>query len=569
MRSRFTTICRQFTAVTAEAAADAELLSRFVKTRDDEAFAWIVKRHGPMVWSVCRNLLANATDADDAFQATFLALARGSKSVRKPEALGAWLHGVAVRVANKLKRSAARRTNREKKVAVPESISINSDSQWNELLAAVHEEVAKLPDGERTAFVVCCLEGVRQPDAIAQLGWKPGTLTGRLSKAKKRLLDRLTQRGLTPAAAIGAIGLGSTTGQAVVPAALVTSVTNFAANAGTVPATLIELTQGVTTMTISKVKIIAATVLVAGSLTMGGGAIWFTNADAQSAPIAPSTPSAPNAPSALKPVQPKAPLQPPSELKAPVPDSSSAPSQSSGNATPIMNNDLVPPVSKVARSASRVWEYRMLDMTSKNSHDVMTMLEKEGNDGWELATIDVIVTGGRTTERTAIFKRLKSSGETIVRNSNTSMPVGLFSQEPGAASSNRTAVGPTTTTAGLGAQANLPTVTAQIPGASTSIPSAGALPAPAVQNMRLHTIRLRWATATNTAAVLKELMAINEFGNSVTAVIVDLDSNSLIVKATDQGVVAVTDRAKALDDSAAAKLEEEAKRIPKDLRTKP
>ena len=556
MRSRFTTICRQFTAVAAEAAGDAELLARFQATRDDEAFALLVKRHGPMVWSVCRNLLANTADADDAFQATFLALVRNSRSVRKPEALGAWLHGVAVRVANKLKRSAARRTNREKKVANGEANSPVADSRWDELLAAVHEEVAKLPDGERTAFVVCCLEGVRQPDAIAQLGWKPGTLTGRLSKAKQRLLVRLTQRGLAPAATLGALGLGTTTGQATVPAPLVTSVTNFATNAGTVPASLIELTQGVTEMTISKVKMLAAAVLVAGGLAVGGGAGWFANADAQSAPMR-ATPAPGAAP------VPGGPGTPP-----PVPG---APAVAAAPSTPVAVSGF--PMAARAPSA-RAWEHKMVDITTMGRAELKAVLDKEGADGWELAAIDAIVTGGRTTERTAIFKRQKFAGGVV--NTTNAYGGGAGMMPPGMGGSSAGAGNPfgsTTTVPAPGGASFAPTGNASLPAtiapSGVISPSGSATPAPAASKLSLHTIQLRAATATNAATVLKELMAINEFGSTVTAVIADRDSNSLLVKATAEGLKVVTDRAKKLDEDAAIKIEEEMRGFPKGNRPKP
>ncbi len=548
MRSRFTTICRQFTAVAAEAAGDAELLARFQANRDDEAFALIVKRHGPMVWSVCRNLLANAADADDAFQATFLALARGAKSVRKPEALGAWLHGVAVRVANKLKRSAARRTNREKKVANGEASSPVADSRWDELLAAVHEEVAKLPDGERTAFVVCCLEGVRQPDAIAQLGWKPGTLTGRLSKAKQRLLERLTQRGLAPAAALGALGLGSTTGQATVPAPLVVSVTNFAANAGTIPATLLELTQGVTEMTISKVKMLAAAVLVAGGLAIGGGAGWFANADAQSAP-APAKAARPAlgapTPAAVAPGAPQG-----FGAVGPAPGVASTGTMSSGMST--------------RAPASRAWEHQTVDVSAMNRAQLKDALDKEGADGWELAGVDSIVTGGLTTERTAIFKRPKFTGGTV----NTTNAFGGAGMMPGmgAASGGGNAFNPVTTLpTPSGTRYVAPAGAGSFGTGDVSTPSAatrsGTSPMPVTaqqlkNSLQLHSFPLRAATATNVAKILKELIAINDFEGSVTGAIADEDSNSILVMATENGKQIVEFRIKKLEESAAKRKDE-------------
>ena len=124
---------------------------------------------------------------------------------------------VICRVAGKLRRSAGRRKQREEHAAGPEADRPVPDSRWDSLLAAVHEEIQQLPDVLRTAFVLCDLEGVRQPDAAARLGWKPGTLTGRLCKARQELLDRLTRRGILPAAVAGAVGLGAAAGTAAVP----------------------------------------------------------------------------------------------------------------------------------------------------------------------------------------------------------------------------------------------------------------------------------------------------------------------------------------------------------------
>ena len=287
-------IRKQVEVMTGEDEADASLVARFVASNDAAAFATIVRRHGTMVWGVCRNLLPQDGDAEDAFQATFLALVRSAKTVRNTATLGPWLHGVAVRVATKLKRTAARRKTREGVVARPEATSPVADSQWDALLAAVHEEVNRLPEAERTAFVLCCLEGVRQPVAAAQLGWKPGTLTGRLSKAKRRLLDRLSQRGLAPALALGAIGAGTTTGSAIAPATLIETTLAFANEVGAVPASILTLSQGVSGMMISKVKLLAAAVVLAGGMAMSLGTGVFSTADAQTAPKTPPVATPPD-----------------------------------------------------------------------------------------------------------------------------------------------------------------------------------------------------------------------------------------------------------------------------------
>src|SRR5947208_6711758 len=207
-------------------AADAELVRALAADRKagrpgDAPFAELVRRHGPMVWAVCRQSLPDAADAEDAFQAAFLALVRSAGAVRDPAAVGGWLHGVAVRVARQARRAAARRTQRERKAARPEPDRPVPDAAWDALLAAVHEEVDRLPGPLRTAFVLCDLQGVRQPDAAERLGWKPGTLTGRLARARRVLLDRLTGRGVAPAGAAGGVGVGAAAAAAAAPPGLI------------------------------------------------------------------------------------------------------------------------------------------------------------------------------------------------------------------------------------------------------------------------------------------------------------------------------------------------------------
>ena len=204
-----------------DAEADCELLSRFTQTRDERAFEELLRRHGPMVWAVCRQSLPDHADAEDAFQATFLALIRSANSVRGRGKIAGWLHGVAVRVAQKVKRSAVRRRQREERAASGEADRPVPDTKWDALLAAVHEEVQRLPDAMRMAFVLCELEGVRQPDAAAQLGCKPSTLTSRLTRARQLLIERLSSRGLAPAVASGSLGLGAATATAAVPQNLI------------------------------------------------------------------------------------------------------------------------------------------------------------------------------------------------------------------------------------------------------------------------------------------------------------------------------------------------------------
>ncbi|HEY3788926.1 MAG TPA: sigma-70 family RNA polymerase sigma factor [Urbifossiella sp.] len=260
-----------------EAEPDSELLRRFCRTREEAAFAELLRRHGPMIWAACRQSLAENADAEDAFQATFLALIRSARSVRDSRALAGWLHGVAVRAALKIKRSAARRRQREERSARNETDTTIPDSTWDALLAAVHEEVQRLPSSLRTAFVMCELEGVRQPEAAARLGWKPGTLTGRLSRARQLLIDRLSRRGLAPALAGGSLGLGVATAAAVVPHRLIDSAMSLIHAGGAVSPAILKLASEAIPMTAIRTKLAAAVLLAAGGL----GAVLFPLANAQ------------------------------------------------------------------------------------------------------------------------------------------------------------------------------------------------------------------------------------------------------------------------------------------------
>jgi RNA polymerase sigma factor (sigma-70 family) len=285
-RSLLQLVVRQLGELTSAPAraTDAELVRTLAADRKagrpgDAPFAELVRRHGPMVWAVCRQSLPEAADAEDAFQAAFLALVRSAGVVRDPTAVGGWLHAVAVRVARQVRRAAARRKQREQKAARPEPERPVPDGTWDALLAAVHEEVDRLPGPLRTAFVLCDLQGVRQPDAAERLGWKPGTLTGRLARARRLLLDRLTGRGLAPAVALAGVGVGTAAAAAAVPAGLMDRVTSLIAGTEAGP-TILELVRGVTPMTLNRTKLFAAAVLAAG-LTVGLGSAVLSYAGAQ------------------------------------------------------------------------------------------------------------------------------------------------------------------------------------------------------------------------------------------------------------------------------------------------
>src|SRR5262245_52922967 len=178
---------------------DAELLGRFVTSRDDDAFRELVRRHGPAVLAVCRRVTGNRDDADDAFQAAFLVLARKPDRVRAGSPLGGWLYGVAVRAARKAVARSARRRSWETAVGELPEVPDRPAASDPEMVRAVLEEVARLSDAYRPAVVLCELEGRSRATAARELGIAEGTLSSRLAAARKVLARRFRDRGLVPA----------------------------------------------------------------------------------------------------------------------------------------------------------------------------------------------------------------------------------------------------------------------------------------------------------------------------------------------------------------------------------
>jgi len=186
-------------------APDAELLDRFVKARDHDAFADLVRRHGPLVLATARRVVGPA-DADDVFQATFLLLARNAAAIRDRAAVAGWLHGVASRMARTARRTAARRRTYEAR-AQSSTGSIHSELSWREVQQVFEEELARMPDIYRVPFVACTLNGEPRADIARQLRVKEGTISSRLAEAKRRLQEGLSARGVSLAAFLGAVSL--------------------------------------------------------------------------------------------------------------------------------------------------------------------------------------------------------------------------------------------------------------------------------------------------------------------------------------------------------------------------
>ncbi len=260
---------------------DGELLSRFVARHDEAAFELLLWRHGTMVLHVCRDVTRDRHAAEDAYQATFLALVRKAASIRAGESLGAWLYQVAYRVALKARGQTAKRNERETaSVAVeklPAVAELRDETSLRELRPLLHEEVQRLPAKYRRPIILCYLQGLTHEEAARQLGWPKGTVAGRLARARELLRKRLSLRGVALSAALSALALAPATASAVVPAALVQATLRTGlqiaagqALAGLVSPQVIALTEGVIqTMLWNKMKLMAAVVLALGFA--GGG----------------------------------------------------------------------------------------------------------------------------------------------------------------------------------------------------------------------------------------------------------------------------------------------------------
>lgn len=174
--------------------SDGQLLDCFVHRHEEAAFAALVRRHGPMVLSVCRRLLRHHHDAEDAFQATFLVLAEKAHSLRQPELLANWLYGVAYRTAVHARQRASRRSEREREVAVLSPVSGDSEIEAREVRRVLDEELARLPEKYRAPLVLCYLEGMTNEEAARTLGWPSGSMSHRLARGREMLRERLEGR---------------------------------------------------------------------------------------------------------------------------------------------------------------------------------------------------------------------------------------------------------------------------------------------------------------------------------------------------------------------------------------
>src|SRR5262249_1090056 len=258
---------------------DGELLECFISQQDEAAFEALVRLHGPMVLGVCRRVVQNEEDAEDAFQATFLVLLRRAASIRPRGMVGNWLYGVAHNTALKAKAMNNRRRAKEREAAVrpkPEP----SPGDWQQLQALLDQELRALPDKYRAPIVLCDLESTSIQEASRQLGCPPGTIGTRLARGRRMLAARLPRRGLTLSGGLIAAGLSRNAVSACVPPPLVFATIKAAAMVaagqaaagGVISAKVAALTEGVLkAMFLTKLKTVVTVALAVTLIATAAG----------------------------------------------------------------------------------------------------------------------------------------------------------------------------------------------------------------------------------------------------------------------------------------------------------
>jgi RNA polymerase sigma factor (sigma-70 family) len=282
---------------------DSQLLERFVLRREQEAFAELVRRHEAMVWGVCRRVLRNHADAEDAFQAAFCVLACKASSIRKRASIGAWLYLVSYNIALKARLNAKRQQILDRQAAIRCPADPQAEATEREVWALLDEELCRLPEKFRAPLVLCYLEGRTHAQAAQELGYRPGSISWRLARGQQLLRRRLVRRGLTLSAGmLSALLLReSTVARAaclvgcVSEAALIRSI-SCSGTGGALSANVVLLTKGALhAMWITKVRMAAALVLAVSVISAGGGlAAYRALAAAPQDSASQATPASPN-----------------------------------------------------------------------------------------------------------------------------------------------------------------------------------------------------------------------------------------------------------------------------------
>jgi RNA polymerase sigma factor (sigma-70 family) len=262
---------------------DGQLLRQYFAQRDEAAFAVLVRRHGPMVLAVCRRLLRRPEDAEDAFQAAFVVLARKGRRIAERQTIGGWLHGVAYHVALDVRRRGARRRAKEQQVEIMPQPLIMPGEDQSELLAVLDRELARLPEKYRLPVVLCELEGRSRKEAARQLDLPEGTLSSRLATARKMLAKRMAGLGAAVTGASLTALFASELGAGCVHGPLVASTVRAAG--GVVSAGVVALAEGVLkAMLLTKIKGAALGLLLVAAAGVGTVGLTYRTATAQTGP---------------------------------------------------------------------------------------------------------------------------------------------------------------------------------------------------------------------------------------------------------------------------------------------
>ena len=275
--------------------SDGELLERFAGRRDQAAFAALVQRHGPMVMGVCRRLLRDRHEAEDAWQATFLILVRKAGAIARRELLAGWLYGVAYRTARQARRVAARRRMRERTdgdLVAPASVPVDV---WPDLRPILDEEIQRLPEKYRLPVILCYFENRTNTEAARLLNCPRGTIATRLARARDRLRVRLTQRGVTLSAGGVALALSQEAVPAAVPGVLVQATVRASLVAAGAPIVVGVTAQaallaqgGMRMMAFAKLKVVLALTLTAGVIGSGSGVLGLRMRASENGPEQPA-----------------------------------------------------------------------------------------------------------------------------------------------------------------------------------------------------------------------------------------------------------------------------------------
>jgi RNA polymerase sigma factor (sigma-70 family) len=283
------------------AQTDGQLLERYITRQDEEAFTSLVERHGRMVLNVCRRVLPEPHDAEDAFQATFLVLVRRAAALDHRGSIAHWLHTVAYHISIRAQAHAARRRVQERQVRdmAGELGEETGDTSWPEIRPLLDQELARLPDKYRAPLVLCYLEGMTNEQAARELGWPPGSMAKRLARGRELLRNRLMRQGVVMSTALFGAGLTEHALAATLPSGLVTTTVRAAflfaageAAAGAISAPALSLAEGaLRSLGMLRVKVAATLLLVAAGAAGLGAAVI-----AHSRPAAPPVVAAVQAP---------------------------------------------------------------------------------------------------------------------------------------------------------------------------------------------------------------------------------------------------------------------------------